>query len=90
MCTVEKCNGYGYYAVNGVHIYNSTVLAGLFARQKKTWANTFWPHIFTIQIVATPTDTVFKFTMQHVAADVLGNSLLSTPSCGASFFKRGD
>lgn len=75
--TVEPSAGsspYGYSVVNGVHIYDSTILAGLFARQKKTWANTFWPHILTIQVVSTPNDTLLKFTMQHVAADVLGIS----------------
>jgi hypothetical protein len=71
---------YGYSVVNGVHIYDSTVLSGLFARQKKTWANTFWPHILTIQVVSTPNDTLLKFTMQHVAADVLGIYFLTT-SC---------
>jgi hypothetical protein len=73
-------NPYGYHVVNGVHIYDSTVLSGLFARQKKTWANTFWPHILTIQVVSTPNDTLLKFTMQHVAADVLGIYFLTT-SC---------
>jgi hypothetical protein len=62
--------------VNGVHIYDSTILAGLFRRQKKKWANIFYPRIFTIQALSTPNGTVLKFTMQHVASDVLGISRL--------------
>lgn len=64
----------GHSVVNGVHIYNSTILAGLFRRQKKKWANIFYPRIFTIQALSTPNGTVLKFTMQHVASDVLGIS----------------
>ena len=77
MSRIETCAGLGpdgRSVVGGVRIYDSTVLAGLFARQKKRWVDVFRPRIFTIQVVAMPNDTVLKFTMQHVAADVLGIS----------------
>lgn len=78
LSTVDHCPGLGpsdHSVVNGVKIYNSTTLSGLLSRrQKKKWADAFRPRIFTIQVVSTPNDTVIKFTMQHVAADVLGMS----------------
>lgn len=74
LSTVKDCASLGPNVVNGVHIYDSTVLAGLFRRQKKKWANIFYPRIFTIQALSTPNGTVLKFTMQHVASDVLGMS----------------
>ena len=87
LSAVDHCPGLGpsdHSVVNGVHIYNSTILSGLFRRrQKKKWADVFHPRIFTIQVVSTPHDTAFKFTMQHVAADVLGITFSSTTSCGS-------
>jgi hypothetical protein len=60
---------------HGITKHDSNALNDVFSSCKRSWRDTLYPRIFTIQAVLFLDATVFKFTMQHVAGDAVGERL---------------
>ena len=59
----------------GITTYDGNTLNDVFRSYERSWRDTLCPRIFTIQAVIFLDATVFKFTIQHVAGDAVGQCL---------------
>jgi hypothetical protein len=59
----------------GITTYDGNTLNDIFRSCRRSWHDTLCPRIFTVQAVIFLDATVFKFTMQHVAGDAVGQYL---------------